>query len=377
MDLGYLDKSSPVTPLLVDLYENHALNNSEKDVKPSQRVDLLEAVGALFDLDVTPRESEMIADVMIDMLRQAKLDIRMAVSARLSIMDNISLRLILQVANDEIDVARPVLLDSSVLEDLDMIYIIKSQGPEYWQVLAGRKILGDQVVEVLANTGDIQTAVALAENMNLKLTEQTVVALSDLAQNSEIVATPLLRRDEVSNEIAAKLYQYVGEKLKQEILEKYNIDNNILIDAVEDVVQELIVSNERSEFKPSLSMLRLAKEKKEQGQLNVQDMLSTLKRGQLSSFIAEFSFFTGMSYSTIEGILTQPSGQGLAMACRACDIAKSDFVSMYLLTNRVRNKGRMVDVSEMAKAVSYFNRIEVDIAKNIMANSISDELKTP
>jgi len=373
MDLSFLDKSSHVTPFLVRLYDSHKLYSLARDKQPVARSELTSAICELMEMDVSSRESELIADVLIELMRQAEMELRKAISERLSVMDAVPLRLVLQMANDEIDVAFPVLSKSSVLQDMDLIYIIKSHGPEYWQAIASRKLLTDQVIDILADTGDFDTAAVLAENMDIKLSEHCVIALSDLAQQSEKVARPLLRREEVLPEIVSKIYQYVGEGLKKFILENYDLDSDVIIESVDEIVLELSEGAESSEFIPTPSMLKAADRFKEKDLLTIKLMLGTLRRGQIPSFIAQFSRFSGLDIKTVEEILGQQNGQGLAVACRAFGIDKADFVSMYLLTNRVRNKGHMVDLKDMTRAINYFNRIKPDIARNIMEGSITDE----
>ena len=45
---------------------------------------------------------------------------------------------------------------------------------------------------------------------------------------------------------------------------------------------------------------------------------------------------------------------------------------MFLLTNRIRNSGRMVDLNELSKAINYFTKIERDVARGIIENSNED-----
>src|SRR5688572_4950053 len=119
MDLSFLDKSSGVTPLLVRLYDSHKLYRLAKDRKPFARAELTSTVSALLDVALSARETELVADVLIALMRQAEKDLRQALAEKLSILDQVPLRLVLQIANDEIDVAAPVLRNSPILGDLD------------------------------------------------------------------------------------------------------------------------------------------------------------------------------------------------------------------------------------------------------------------
>ena len=76
MDLGFLDKSSNVTPLLVRLYDSQKLHGLAQDEKPLARAELTSAVTELLEMDLSPRETELIADVLIGLMRQAELDLQ-------------------------------------------------------------------------------------------------------------------------------------------------------------------------------------------------------------------------------------------------------------------------------------------------------------
>lgn len=369
MDLGFLDKSSGVTPLLVKLYDSHKLYGLAKDKQPLARAELTSAVSALLAMDLSPRESELIADILIGLMRQAEKDLKQALAEKLSLSDKVPLRLILQVSNDEIDVAAPVLRNSDVLGEMDLLYIIKSKGADYWREIAARKTLSDHVMNVLADTRDLDTAVTLAENSNIKLTGHALGILSDMAQNNEGLAHPLLHRDDVPDDIAAKLYRHVGEALKSYITTHYQIDGNVVSEAIDEIVIELEDVFDENKFMPTQSIIRSVERFQEKGLLTVKMMLGTLKRGQFQTFVAMLSKYTGLNAETMVSILRQPSGQGLAVICRAFEISKQDFISFYLLSNRIRNGNKMVDMKDISRAITYYERIEPSIARDIIQNS--------
>ncbi len=375
MDLGFLDQSSKVTPILVQLYDSHKLDGLAKDTAPEARATLIESVTDLLEMELSAREAELVADVLIGLMRQAKLDLRQALSEKLSVIDNVPLRLVLQMANDDIQVAECMLKNSPVLDDLDLIYIIKSKTPEYWQAIANRKQMSDQLVNILADTHDFGTALNLIENENISLSSHALAVLSDMAQNSEALAQPLLQRDEVDAGIAKALYQFVGDELKAYIKAEYGISKGEIIDAVDEVIFELQEASEiTSEFMPTAAMTKAAMRYKQKGLLTTKLMLGSLRRGQIAAFVSQFAEYTGMTSETVLEVLSQITGQGLAVTCKAYEFSKEDFVSVFLLSNRVRNHGRMVDLKDLTKAINYFTRIDVDVAKGIVKNSLKDEL---
>lgn len=370
MDMEQLSAPVEASSVLMQLREAQQLYGLARDKNPASRAKLAGSISKLLEMEVTPRESEMVADVLVELMRQAERDIRHALAQQLADMDQVPLRLVLQLANDEIDIARPVLKDSRVLGDMDLVYIIKAKSAEYWRIIATRKQMGDRVIDMLADTGDYETSLNLVENMDIRLTEHACVKISDLAQEHEDLALPLLRRDDISAEVVSRMYQFVGEELKQYIVQNYELDNKKLIETVDQTVLEFRDGRELAEYKPEEHMISAAKVFKSNGKLDTKLMIATLRRGQFRSFVAQFSAFTNLDLKTTAQILMQSHGQGLAIACRAYEISKEDFVSMFLLTNQFRNHGRMVNTQEMAKAVSYYNRIDVSVARKIIGNSV-------
>ncbi|MFK7840608.1 MAG: DUF2336 domain-containing protein [Bdellovibrionales bacterium] len=377
MDLNVLDQTSKMTPLLVKLYDSQTLHGLAKDEKPLARAELTSAITELLQMELSPRENELVADVLISLMRQAERDLRQALSERLSVMENVPLRLILQMANDDIDVAGTVLTKSTVLSDLDLIYIVKSKGAEHWQAIAKRKTMSDQMINVLVDTGESKTVKSLVENNKITLTEYSIDVIADMACDDEMLAKPLLQREEVCTDIAKRLYQHVGKALKDYIVDAYELEmGSSIADLVDDVMIEFVEAAEENEsLEPTQSMVNAAQRYKEKGLLTVQMMMRSLRRGQLNAFVAQFSQFTGMKTETVASILAQRNGQGLAVASRACDITKADFMSIFLLTNRIRSKGKMVDLGDMTKAMNYYTRIDAKVAKDIIQHSMDEALK--
>ena len=358
-----------ISAVLMQLNEAKKLYGLAKDKSPHARSQLAKSISKLLEMDVNERESEMVADVLVDLMRKAESDVRQALADQLSTLDDVPLRLVLQLANDDIDIAKPVLKDSPVLSDLDLVYIIKAKSADYWRVIATREQIGDQVVDMLADTHDYETALNLCENTKIRLTEHAAVSISDMAQDHEDLAMPLLRRSDISQTVVSRLYEVVGQEIKSFIVQNYNIDTQVLIDAVENTVKEFKEGQDFQDYKPEEHMMKAALAMKGQGKLNTKLMLSTLRRGQFRSFVAQFAVFTELDIKTVCEILIQTHGQGLAVASKAFGISKEDFVSMFLLSNQFRNTGRLVDSQAMAKAVTYYERVEPSVALQIIRNS--------
>lgn len=348
---------------ITDLYD------LAKDNDPASRSELTGVIGSILEIDLNLRESELVADVLIKLMRQAEKDLRQVVSEQVAVLGNVPLRLILQISNDEIEIAKPVLTKSSVLASLDLMYIIKSKTSEYWQAIAERSALDDKVIDVLAETKDFDTALALAKNESIKLTQHSMAILSDIAQGSDILATPLLKREEVTSDIASALYRYVGKEIKAFIDSNYTLDHDVsekVAEAIDRGVEELSEDINANGFEPDNHMVIAAQSFKDKNLLDIKLMLCSLRRGHVRSFVAQFSVYTGLPVETISEILSQSNGQGLAVVAKLRGIKKNDFISIFMLTSKIWNSDKLVGVSEIQVALDYFEKITPELAKKIM-----------
>lgn len=378
MNLSYMDKASDMTPRLLSLRDKYISYRRQKgaDKNGLERIALINAITEVLELDASPRDTELVADVIIELLRQAEYDLKKALAEKLSAKGNIPLRVILHFTNEDISIAGSILENSPVLDDLDLVYIVKSKTTKYWSSIAARKALSEHLMNTLADTKDLDTAITLAQNLNITLTGHTITALTDVAQTSERLALPLLRRDEVDKVVAARLYNYVGYQIKAYIESRFGLDPNTsfdILNSLEEVVVEFVDSSTKRSYEVEEGMLEQAKRQLQAGNLTLKNMVTGLRRGQIASFSAQFSVFTGLDLQTTEEILRQKHGQGLAVACKAFDIKKEDFVSIYLLTSPLRDEDQegVSDMKDMTRAMSYFKKIKKDVAHKILNNSIS------
>ncbi len=368
MDMRLFDKSPQVASLLVRLYDTQKVYDLARDSDPLARAELTSAVAGLLEAHVhlSNREQELLSDVLIGLMRQAESDLRAALAERLSVLDDAPLRLVLNLANDEIDVARPVLERSTVLSDLDLIYIVKARGAEHWQAIAARENLSSQLVDVLADKYDEGTAIVLSANERAQMTWHALDVLTAMASNNENIAKPLLMRSELPDNIVRRLYDHVGQDLRHYIRDYYGIFSGEVTTAIDEIMLEFTSASQPELFMPNPRVIQAARQYSEKGKLTLHAMMQSLKRGQIASFIAMFSVYTGMPVEEMHDYMKQSSGKALAVICRAHGIQKSDFATIYLLTNRMRTEQRIINQSDMLAAMGHFDGIRPEVAQELL-----------
>lgn len=368
--LGF-ERNPEVGKLLVDLYDSHKLYALMKEDKPLARAELTRATADLLSHELNAKETDLLADVMIGLMRQAEKDLRRALAEKLATMPNVPLRLVLHLANDDIAVASPILKKSPVLNDMDLLYIIKSQGADYWQAIATRENMRDDLINVLAETRDVGTAVVLSSNERIILTHHAINILADIGKQHESVARPLIMRGEVPEAIIRSMYEHVGSELKEYISAFYGEADKRKHDAqVDDLVLEF-VEEALPPYMPSEDLLDEFQEKAKLGHLNLDVMMESLNHDDIESFIGMFSVYTGLSAKKIHSFLKKSCPKGMAIACRAFGIQKTDFSRIFLMTNKMRSHNRVVDHKDLMRTLVYFDSVRPEVAQRIVSREIS------
>lgn len=368
MDMRLFDKSPHVASLLVRLYDTQKVYDLARDSDPLARAELTSAVAGLLEAHVhlSNREQELLSDVLIGLMRQAESDLRAALAERLSVLDDAPLRLVLSLANDEIKVARPVLARSKVLSDLDLIYIVKARGAEHWQAIAAREGLSAQLVDILADKYDEGTAIVLSANERVQMTWHALDILTAMASQNENIAKPLLMRPELPDNIVRRLYDHVGQELRHYIRDYYGIFSGEVTTAIDEIMLEFTSAGQPELFMPNPRVIQAARQYSEKGKLTLHAMMQSLKRGQIASFIAMFSVYTGMPVEEMHDYMKQPSGKALAIICRAHGVQKSDFATIYLLTNRMRTDHRIINQTDMLAVIAHFDSMRPEAAQALL-----------
>ncbi len=363
-----LDNSTKAAPLLVKLHDRHKMYQLAQDPKPEARTELASIMSDLLMVDLSPAEHELITDVLMALINQAEVHLRRAVAERLSVMENVPLRMIVHLANDEIEVADPVLRRSRVLHDMDLMYIVESKGPEYWRSIAMRPCISDQLINSLVETKDVRTAINLTENKNITLTEKAIKSFVEMARFSAALSKPLVEREELSEELIVKLYQFVGAEIKNYIRANFDLDLKEVVDETTNNIINDFRTSMRGEFIPTKQMIAVAEALMSAKRLTSDILVDNLRRGQTASFIAMLSVYAGLPITVVIEMLQQKNGQALAVACKAKRISKSDFVTIFLLTARVRS-GAVVNQGVLNKALSYYDAIKTTDAEAILNQS--------
>ena len=326
-----------------------------QDTTPKGRYTLAGAVSDFFENDaLNQMEHRLVVEIMMQLIRQAEIDLREALAERLAVFPNVPPEVVIFLANDEISVARPILRHSTVLNDVDLVYIISSKGADYWRSIAQRAHISPAVAGRLIDTGDAGTAINMLENPQVNLPKSGMKRLVKTALKHEKLQEALLRRPEVDGDLATDLYGCVSQALRREIAKRFSVRSASVEAALDGLVEELC-REAKSGLCVTPEMTALAARFNERGEITPNLMIRTLRRGQVSFFVALFAVKMGLKADGALRVMRQEGGKSFAFSCRAIGMMKSEFASIYLLSHAARSEEKIVDPRTLADALKYFD----------------------
>jgi len=332
--------------------------------KSGQRRQLLaETISDLFtgkDRVLSERERFLMFDILHKMVHNAEMAVRRIIAEQLSKIDDVPKDLIQLLANDEIEVAYSILHDSAVLEDEDLIEVIRYRTQEHNLAIAVRRSISENVTDALVKTGDESVITTLLKNSGATISLATMEFLVEESKRVDSFQEPILRRDDLDPALVKRMYLWVSAALRKFILDNFEFDQTTLDDLLEKTAQaEAPQTPSRSD--------ELAKEVESEGLGLANMMIRALKDGEVFLFEAMFRRLTGLRNTLVKRIMFEPGGEGLAIACKATGISANDFSTIYALSRLSSPGAAAIDHSETQRILEFYDSVSEKTAKDVLA----------
>ena len=331
------------------------------------RTRLAEVVTDLFldEGDLTDVERALMFDILHKLVREVELSMRKTLSEKLAEVEATPRDLIRELANDEIEVAYPVLTKSKVLWDRDLIEVIYHRTLEHQLAITIRDEVNEEVSEALVATGEETVIKSLLENGNAKFARHTMEFLVEESKRVNSFMEPLVKREDLPLDLAKKMYLWVSVALRQHIVEKYEVDftelDLVIDEASRSRIREL---GDQAEDPDKIEELVSALEA--EGKLVPQLMVYAMEDGMVSLFIAIFRRLTGLPGPLALRIVFEPQGEGLAIACKAIGVGSECFQSLFNLSRKARPMPRKVLKKEGRKVLELYEKTSREAAEKVL-----------
>ena len=307
-------------------------------------VSLCEMAGPGGDADAL-RAKALIDELFMTLVLDAEREVRRRLAERIAGVEWAPRALIHVLALDDIEIARPIIAASPLLDDDDLVRLLVEATLEHQIEVARRPKIGLKVVSTILDRNDPAVLAALADNPTAELPADGMARLVDAARTAPALRAPLTRHPALTAELGAVLYAWVGEALRQALIGRFQLDPEVLGQAIGEAVQAARaepfgrpVHLERPEEREAME-LRLIEKLDGAGQLKPGYLMRALREHKLSLFEIGLARLAGVSLEGLRVAIASDRPDILAMACVAAHIDRSVFKTI-LMRVRELNGGR-------------------------------------
>lgn len=272
------------------------------------KAEIAAKMGKGFSPDLSAEERAIAQDILGALVKDVQLKVRKALAESIQDNPDIPHDIALTLANDDIEVALPMLTNSLVLNDDDLKGIIQSKDATYQSAIAGRKDISDEVSGALVDTGNEDVVAALVSNDQANISEITLERVINQFGSSEKVNAPMAQRNSLPISIAERLVNFVSDQVKQHLVTHHNMSPDMAMDL-------LLASREKAtigllEGRESSDVIELVKELERNDRLTQTIIIRALCMGDEDFFNASMAVKAGIPKINAYK-LTHDEGAGL------------------------------------------------------------------
>ena len=325
------DSQNPMTDKFVQLTN---LANLAKEKSSSARQKLLRDVTDLFmEEPETLNEQELafFGDIMFKLAREMEAKVRAVLADTLADAQVAPSAIIETLANDDIDVARPILTRSSVLSEPDLLSIVARHSQEHLLAISKRTTVSEKVAGSLAEKGDDRVLGSLAGNAGAALTENTMATMLGRATDKKAVGGRLAARTDVSRDLAEKLFQNVSAAVRESILsDAPGVDVAKIDEAIDQSRDDLTQNSDEDDREYAQ---RFIARKVALKQLDRKLVTKFVENREIWKFVAGLAEMSGIEFNAAREAIFDPSGQKVAVLCKAIDLDLNVFKDVVEFTD--------------------------------------------
>ena len=219
-----------------------------RDKSTAGRQELTETMSDLFlgnTRSLSDRERALTYDILSQVIHDVEMAVRRNISEQLAKLPDAPRDLALLLANDDIEVAYPILAFSRVLQDVDLIEVIRHRTLEHQLAIAIREDVSETVSDALVRPGMKQVVQTLLENPDAAISSSTMEYLVEQSRRVDSFHEPILDRGDLDPSLAQRMFMWVSAALRQYILDTYEMAPDLVDDLLEKATLEAIGSQSR------------------------------------------------------------------------------------------------------------------------------------
>jgi len=326
----------------------------------ASREEIYLAVASLYRIQgagLNQRERELMREILRRLTLDVEMAIRVALAQRLADDTTAPHDLILLLVDDTVEVARPLILNSPLLTETDVLRLIAHADVGHLEAVAGRPNIGTPVTDELARSNHESVLVALVRNITAKISEGTYQTLVEKSRALTELQEPLIRRPDLPPQLANNMCEWVSDALKSFITTHYHVPPKAVQHALTDAVRIVKSPPPEAKDQPADSAQKLIDKLSSSGQLKTGFLMRVLSQGQADLFDLAFSRLLEMELTAFRNAFYNGGARAVALSCRAVGIDRAVFATVFNLSRQSRRQPAVLSKPDSAIVDQVFSEL--------------------
>jgi uncharacterized protein (DUF2336 family) len=316
-----------------------------RSTAPDARAEVADAIGRSIDSpDMGDRERDIALDIVRklagDVEQQVRRNLADAVRQSVGLPHDVAMKL----ARDVADVSLPIISDSVVLTDGDLVALVEEGDSDKQLAIANRDEVSEVVAGALVERGNEDVVVAVVSNPGAALDEPALGRALDRFGDSPRLQEPMVARSTLPVGVAERLVSLVSEKLKDELVSRHEISPDMAADLVLEGRERATLSLV-SDDGPSQRVEDLVREMARNGRLTDSILLRAACTGDLAFVAAGLAVRADIPFRNADLLVNDDGGKGLRSLATKAGLSEHDRIILRAAVDVARST-EMVDAPD-------------------------------
>lgn len=258
---------------------------------------------------LSPDELRLAQDIARLLARDLAVTVRQALSESLRHARRLPHDVAVRLAADVEAVSMPILADSPVLTDADLLEILRHASPAQQQAIAGRSRLTEPVCDAISDSAGEPAVLVLLRNPGAQIGARGFDRAIDRFPHSERVKAGMVQRAALPIGIAERLVTLVSDRLRDYLVSHHALPaetaSDIVLHGRERALLHLARGSSREE------LLRLVRDMHRHQRLTPSLVLRAVCSGDMAFFVTALAVMACVPVSNAELLVRDPGGRGL------------------------------------------------------------------
>lgn len=332
----------------------------------SNRDDIYMAVARLYKAqaeNLSDRERALMRDILKRLTLDVEMAIRISLAEKLADDPEAPLDLVLLLADDAIEVARPIILRSQKLTDREILEFLRDADEVRQTVCAERPHIGEPVTNKLSASDAEPVLVALVRNVTAQIAASTFETLVEKSRRIASLQEPLAHREDLPAPLAARMSEWASDALKAYIARRRNVDRAAISGAVDQAARAVATPARPDALdggRKLVEKLAIA------GQLKPGFLVRVLQQGQTDLFEIAFAKLLEMEPTAFRDVFYRRGPRPVALACRAVGIDRCVFPTIFSTSRKARSINPVLSSNEQTEVSAVFGSLTRKEATEIL-----------